>query len=282
MTRPVTFEGGYNTVMEHFADFDKGLAKKYNGTFVNLNPPVVAAIEKAKELDPTIAKLLLPDRVHPDPLAHWVMAEALLKGWNAPALVSSVTVDAKAGKVTEALHAVVDHVEQTNGVLRWTETEDGLPLPLSRNNASEALLLDLTDIEQELNQEPLRVTGLESGRNGDLQRVFVEMDPGARCDDEVHRIARRQRRDTGRDKRRERERHDELRVALRIDGAQQLEHDRCDEQDRRIVREQRARHRRQRERDAKRMLHRDRACTARSSSRTARTRRPRPPRRSSP
>ena len=178
VTRPVTFEGGYNKVMEHFANLDKGLARKYNGTFVNLNPPVVAAIEKAKELDPTIAKLLLPDRVHPDPLAHWVMAAALLKGWNAPALVSSVTVDAKAGKVTEALHAVVDRIEQTSGVLRWTETEDGLPLPLSRNNASEALLLDLTDIEQELNQEPLRVTGLESGRytltiDGDVVGTFA-------------------------------------------------------------------------------------------------------------
>ena len=65
-------------------------------TFVNLNPPVVAALEKAEALDPRLAKLLLPDRVHPDPLAHWVMAEAMLKGWNAPAVVSSVTIDASA------------------------------------------------------------------------------------------------------------------------------------------------------------------------------------------
>ena len=53
-------------------------------------------------MDPKIAKLLLPDRVHPDPLAHWVMAEALLKGWNAPALVSEVTLDGQAGKLTDA------------------------------------------------------------------------------------------------------------------------------------------------------------------------------------
>ena len=75
----------------------KSLAQKYGAAFVNLNPPVVAAIEKAEAMDPQLAKLLLPDRVHPDPLAHWVMAEALLKGWHAPALVSDVTIDAHAG-----------------------------------------------------------------------------------------------------------------------------------------------------------------------------------------
>jgi predicted GH43/DUF377 family glycosyl hydrolase/lysophospholipase L1-like esterase len=179
VTRPVLFAGGYNSVMTHFADLDKELAQKYGGTFVDLNPPVVAALEKAKALDPLMAKLLLPDRVHPDPLAHWVMAEALLKGWNAPALVSSVTIDGRAGKVAEALHASVEHVEQANDTLQWTETEDGLPLPLTRDNATQALLLDLTDIEQQLNQEPLRVTGLVTGRytlsiDGDAVGTFSD------------------------------------------------------------------------------------------------------------
>jgi len=177
VSRPVTFAGGYNRVMEHFAAVDRGLARKFDGTFVNLNPSVVAAVEKAEALDPRIATLLLPDRVHPDPLAHWVMAEALLKGWNAPALVSSVTIDGRAGKATESRHAAIEHVEQTNGTLRWTETEDGLPLPLARKNATQALLLDLTDIEQQLNQEPLRVIGLDAGSytlsiDGDLVGSF--------------------------------------------------------------------------------------------------------------
>ena len=42
--------------------------------------------------------------------------------------------------------------------------EDALPLPLSRSNATRRCLLDLTDIEQQLNQEPLRVTGLAAGQ----------------------------------------------------------------------------------------------------------------------
>jgi hypothetical protein len=115
-------------------------------------------------MDMKLAVLLLPDRVHPDPLAHWVMAEALLKGWHAPALVSDVTVDAHAGTVVQARNAVVSQVDQTDGVVKWTELENALPLPLTRSNATTALLEDLTDIEQQLNQESLRVIGLAAGR----------------------------------------------------------------------------------------------------------------------
>ncbi len=163
VTRPVTFPGGYNAVMQHFAELDQGLAQKSGATFVNLNPTVVAAIEKAEVLDPRIAKLLLPDRVHPDPLAHWVMAEALLEGWHAPELVSAVTIDGAAEKVTETRNALVTGMERNNGTLRWTELDSALPLPLTRENSTQALLLELTDIERRLDQQPLRVTGLAAG-----------------------------------------------------------------------------------------------------------------------
>ena len=164
VTGPAMFPGGYNSVMRHFADLDQELAQKYGAGFVNLNPAVVAAVEKAQAMDPKIAKLLIPDRVHPDPLVHWIMAETLLKGWNAPALVSSVTLEGAAGKLTDAQNAAVEMVQKNKDELRWTETENGLPLPLMASHAMQALLLQLTDIEQSLNQEPLRVTGLEQGQ----------------------------------------------------------------------------------------------------------------------
>lgn len=164
VTRPVTFAGGYNAVMQHFALLDQGLAQKYGASFVDLNPGVVTTLEKAEALDPQEAKLLLPDRVHPEWLAHWVMAEELLKAWNAPALVSAVTIDTHVGQVTEQKNALVEHLEMNQASVRWTETENALPLPLSRSNAIQALLFDLTDIEKELDQEPLRVTGLSAGR----------------------------------------------------------------------------------------------------------------------
>ena len=57
----------------------------------------------------------------------------------------------------------MEHVERDDSELRWMETEFGLPLPLLKDNAATAFLLEITDIEQELNQEPLRVTGLVPG-----------------------------------------------------------------------------------------------------------------------
>ena len=164
VTAPPEFPGGYNASMVQLAEVDQKLAQKHDATFVNLNPPVVAALEKAQALDPQVAKLLIPDRVHPDPLAHWVMAEALLKGWNAPALVSAVTIDAKGGHAVRAENATVSDWQEDGSTLRWTEKENGLPLPLIKDNATMALLLKLTDIEQQLNQEPLRVTGLAAGQ----------------------------------------------------------------------------------------------------------------------
>ncbi|HKD59519.1 MAG TPA: GDSL-type esterase/lipase family protein [Terracidiphilus sp.] len=164
VTRPVFFPGGYNAVMQHLAEIDQSLADKYGAAFVNLNSPVVAAIQKADETDPKLAELLVPDRVHPDPVAHWVMAEALLKGWHAPALVSEVTIDARTPTVAGTRNAAVTQLEQTEAGLKWTQMEGALPLPLARSNATQALLVDLTDIEQQLNRETLRVTGLAAGR----------------------------------------------------------------------------------------------------------------------
>jgi beta-1,2-mannosidase len=164
VTAPPTFPGGYNSVMRHFADLDKDLAQKRGAAFADFNPAVVAGLEKAQAMDPRVAKLIVPDRVHPDPLAHWIMAESLLKAWHAPALVSSVTIDAPALKVADAQNATVEGVTKDGESLRWTETDNGLPLPLVKSNATQALLMELTDIQEALNQEPLRVTGLADGQ----------------------------------------------------------------------------------------------------------------------
>jgi hypothetical protein len=164
VTAPPGFPGGYNASMVKLAEIDQQLAQTHDATFVNLNPPVVEALAKAQALDPAVAKLLIPDRVHPEQVVHWVMAETLLKGWNAPALVSEVTIDGKTGNSVKAENATVSDWQQDGGTLRWTEMENGLPLPLLKGNANTDLLLRITDIEQALNQEPLRVIGLVAGQ----------------------------------------------------------------------------------------------------------------------
>jgi hypothetical protein len=164
VTRPAWFPGGYNGVMQHYAEIDGRLAEKYHDSFINLNPPVVALLDRAHALDPVVARLILPDRVHPEVIAHWVMAETLLKGWNAPALVSSVTIDGDRMKLSDARNATVDAVARESGTLHWSETEGALPLPFDKANAMQALLLQLTDVDQQLNRETLRITNLEAGQ----------------------------------------------------------------------------------------------------------------------
>ena len=66
VTRAPFFAGGYNAVMQHFGVLDRALAQKYGAQFVDLNPGVVTALQKAEALDPRIAQLMLPDRVHPE------------------------------------------------------------------------------------------------------------------------------------------------------------------------------------------------------------------------
>jgi lysophospholipase L1-like esterase len=177
ITRPPSFPGGYNSVMRHFADLDQNLAQEHSDDFINLNPPVQTLIGNAQASDPMFARFILPDRVHPEPIGHWAMAEAILKAWNAPSLVSSVSIDARSTHVDKALNASVEHLDADGKLLRWTETEDALPLPFDANNALQQRILQLTDIQNQLNQELLRITGLEPrsftlGIDGEAVGVF--------------------------------------------------------------------------------------------------------------
>ena len=102
VTRAPNFAGGYNQVLLHYAEFVKELAAKEGALVADLNTPVVAALKKAMEIDKKRAAELIHDRVHPGPGGQLLMAEALLKAWNAPALVTSVEIDAANGKVVQA------------------------------------------------------------------------------------------------------------------------------------------------------------------------------------
>lgn len=99
--------------------------------------------------------------MHPAAAGHLIMAEALLKAWNAPATVSDVTVDAGAGKAVAKNAAVTDI--QTAPGLSWTETEGALPMPLDPKDKLLALALKSSDFIDALDQEMLRITGLSAG-----------------------------------------------------------------------------------------------------------------------
>src|SRR5450755_3511973 len=67
VTRPPTFEGGYNKVLVRYGEFVKELGRDEKLTVADLNGPVAAALEKADKLNAETAKKIIPDRVHPAP-----------------------------------------------------------------------------------------------------------------------------------------------------------------------------------------------------------------------
>jgi lysophospholipase L1-like esterase len=164
VTRPAAFPGGYNEALLRYSDFLPSLAKREQLMYADLNTSLVSALRKVNAANPGLARELIPDRVHPGPAASLVMAESLLKAWNAPALVSAVEVDAAAGKTTRSENTVVSDLSTQSGV-RWTQLDSALPMAVDPSPLEDLvkLVLASTDFTETLNQETLRVRGLPPG-----------------------------------------------------------------------------------------------------------------------
>lgn len=164
VTRAPGWEGGYNGVLARYGQYVKELASQQGASVADLNTPVVAMLTKAKEADATGAQKIIPDRVHPGDAGHLIMAEALLKAWNAPGQVASVEIDANGKKVVKAENAKVASLTQNGETLTWDETDGSLPFPLDDKNATLMLAVHSSDFVEALDQEPLKVTGLTAAR----------------------------------------------------------------------------------------------------------------------
>ncbi len=173
VTRAPGFEGGYNGVLIRYGSYLKDLALKEHLDVADLNTPVVASLERAKALDTTppkdpkemqLSQRLVPDRVHPGPAGHLLMAAALLKAWNAPAVVSAVELDAAAHRLVKAENAKVTGVVANGTGLAWMQTDNALPMPIDLNDAPTQLALRASDFVETLDQQTLHVAGLSGAR----------------------------------------------------------------------------------------------------------------------
>jgi lysophospholipase L1-like esterase len=167
VTRPPNIDDGYNAVLIRYGQFVKELGERAHLLVADLNTPVVSMLEKAKAADAELATKIIQDRVHPGPGGHLIMAEALLKAWNAPATVASVEIDAADRRVAHADNAKVTDL-QTGLSLAWEETDRALPLPLplplDKDFKDIGLAIRSSDLVQALDQEPLKVMGLTAAR----------------------------------------------------------------------------------------------------------------------
>ncbi len=160
VTRPPQFPGGYNAVLVRYGQFLAELAKNEGLNIADLNTPVVAALGKAQAADPKLAPQIIEDRVHPGPGGHLLMAEALLKSWNAPALVTSVTIDAASRAVADSQATAVSDVVAQGGGLAWVQKDEALPLYVDPKDKAMQLAVRSSDFIEAMNRQPLKVTGL--------------------------------------------------------------------------------------------------------------------------
>ena len=162
VTREPKFDGGYNAVLLRYADFVGDLAKSEGTDLADLNGPVVEATKKAFETDKEAAVKLNPDRVHPGPGGQLVMAQALLKAWHAPSLVSAVNLDAKDPRVVSADGAMVTDLKKDGEIVSWIQLDHALPFPVDLKDPVVALAAKSSDFFTALNRQPLKVDGLSA------------------------------------------------------------------------------------------------------------------------
>ena len=152
---------GYNDVMVRYGDFVSQLGQREDVPVVNFNQAVTDALRAGTKIDTRIAESLLPDRIHPSPFGHWIVAAALVRGWKISPIVSSVVIDAARTAITSEQNTAANGLSQTGDKLRWTQLDGALPLPLELNDSMTQYLLEISGIGS-LDQQMLRVTGLSA------------------------------------------------------------------------------------------------------------------------
>lgn len=182
VTRPPQFAGGYNGVLTRYGQFVKQMAQRLNLDVADMNAPVVAALLKMQAENPGLARMVIPDRVHPGAAGHLLMAEALLKAWKAPALVAGVEIDAKNSKVLHQDNTRVTDLK-AGKILEWREDDAALPMPVDLSDKLQQLAIHSSDFASALDEEPLVVKGLSPGKyklniDGETVGTFTDSELG--------------------------------------------------------------------------------------------------------
>ena len=208
---PPKFPGGYNGVLLRYATFVRQLAAEHNLQYVDFMTPLVDVLQQAAKEDPKLAHEVIPDRIHPSPVGELVMAQSLLQAWNAPSTVSAVTIDAARNAVVRSDNTRISRLTAADGKISWTQKDECLPFPIlglhedwpqfpptenkawgkpfffwpaprpgwNYTNAAAELIVNTCRFYQALDQEPLRVAGLQAGKyqlkiNGQLIGEFSD------------------------------------------------------------------------------------------------------------
>ena len=105
-------------------------------------------------------RFVRPDRVHPEEIGHSVMAWEFLKRQGVPSIVSEVEIDARSGAVRRAENAEVSGCQIDSRGAVFTVLAKSLPFPVHEKALP---YLGEFDVENALNRETVRITGLVDG-----------------------------------------------------------------------------------------------------------------------
>ncbi|MEI6072671.1 MAG: SGNH/GDSL hydrolase family protein [Verrucomicrobiae bacterium] len=150
---------GVNGALGECATFLRNLAGETGCSVIDFHNSMGALNAKIQAKDPAMS-LIKPDRVHASPLGHFVMAYLFLKGQQAPAVVSSVSLDATGSKVLKIENATVEKLAARNNEVTFTLIEKALPYPVDKEQEPALAWVPFND---ELNREMLKVRGLVPG-----------------------------------------------------------------------------------------------------------------------
>jgi lysophospholipase L1-like esterase len=160
------FEGGYNSTLLNFSKAVAEISEIHQTQLVDFNTPMVKLLNKAKEMDPSMAQKIIPDRIHPSRSGALVMTAELLKAWKAPATVTSVTIDMTTQSVNQSENTTISELQisPANNTIQWTQLDAALPMPINMKEMEAELVLKSSNIISMLNQQPLQITGLKTGQ----------------------------------------------------------------------------------------------------------------------
>jgi lysophospholipase L1-like esterase len=159
---------GYSHMVDRLSDDVPHIASQLKSSgvdslIVDFHRPIVDALRRAEANQPQLAPLLIPDRIHPSPASHWIMAAALMSAWHANPVVSSAELNAAQSKVTATERTTITDLQASADGLEWTQFDEALPLPLDLNNAMIGEMLRISDFAA-IDRQMLRVAALPPGR----------------------------------------------------------------------------------------------------------------------
>lgn len=151
---------GVNGALGQCAAKGHAWSKQYGTGTANFYETMNAINEREQKKDPTFT-VVGPDRIHPGPVGHFVMAYTLLKAQGVPSTVATIGIDAKKGKASGEKNCTILDLKAGPTNVNFDCKEAALPLVV---HDSAKAALKLVPFTNDLNREDLIIAGLAPGK----------------------------------------------------------------------------------------------------------------------